>query len=308
MTFNEFCSLNGVEDPDIMAYIDQARFPEGEFSPEFILVLYSQNGISPITIDGKEVEVRRKSISVWRPGQIIKFHPSESLKYKTLSISGNLQEHLNVGSTFLTMFVTEEYPVIRITSAYNETMHLFFDAMESVCGFQSNPYKIDCMLSILRALFYSTGYYMFRSLKIQDGNLAKFAHERPIYEDDTVSRFIKLVEKHSVRTRHLAFYAKEMEYNPKYLSALIKRATGHSGQKIIDQYSALTAMAKLAYGHQSVKEISDEMNFQSQSDFGKFFKRLTGTSPLSYRKRRFSREANSTFASVSPHSLRNKEK
>ena len=81
--------------------------------------------------------------------------------------------------------------------------------------------------------------------------------------------------------------AKELDYNPKYLSALVKRQTGYSGQALIDQYSVLTAMAKLSYGHRSIKEISDEMNFQSQSDFGKFFKRMTGVSPINYRKDRF---------------------
>lgn len=290
MTFEDFCSLNGIEHPDILASMDKAVFPQEEFIPQFTLILYSTSGVAPIMIDGQQYTIRRKSITVWRPGQKIRFQPSEDLRYKLLLISGNLQEHLNVGSMFLTMFVTQEYPVIRITSAYNETLHLFFDSIDSVCGFQENPYKKDCMLSILRALFYSTGYYVFRSLKFKNGDLYRFANEYTMHEDNVLSRFIKLVEEHSISNRHLSFYARELDYNPKYLSALIKRETGHSGQHIIDQYSVLTAMAKLSYGHQSIKEISDEMGFQSQSDFGKFFKRLTGTSPLAYRKQRFSRQ------------------
>lgn len=289
MTFEEFCKLNGIDNPDIMERLDSAVFPQDEFSVDFTIILYSTNGVSPIRINSEEYTIRRKSITVWRPGQRICFTPSEDLKYKVLLISGNLQDHLNVGSMFLTMFVTEEYPVIRITNAYNETLHLFFDSLEAVCGFHSNPYKKDCMLSILRALFYSTGYYVFRSLKFKNGDLYKFANEYSQHEDNVLTRFIKLVEEHSLTNRHLSFYGEKLGYNPKYLSALIKRETGNSGQNIIDQYSVLAAMAKLSYGHQSIKEISDEMNFQSQSDFGKFFKRLTGTSPLAYRKNRFRR-------------------
>ena len=43
-------------------------------------------------------------------------------------------------------------------------------------------------------------------------------------------------------------------------------------------------MAKLTYTHKSIKEISNEMEFPTQSDFGKFFKRMTGKSPLEYKK------------------------
>lgn len=288
MTYEDFCTLNGIQYPDIMHSLDSAVFPEGEFCPDFTIVLYSTDGISPIMIDGKEYQIRRKSISVWRPGQRISFVSDPSLKYQLLAISGDLQQHLNVSSVFLTLFVAQEYPVIRVTSAYNDALHHFFDSIKIVCNFQDNPYKKDCMLSILRALFFSTGYYVFRSLRFRSGDLYKFASEYPAYENSVTSKFIKLVEEYSMTERHLSFYARKLDYNPKYLSALIKRETGRSGQNLIDQYSVLSAMAKLSYGHRSIKEISDEMDFQSQSDFGKFFKRLTGFSPLAYRKSRFS--------------------
>lgn len=289
MTYEEFCSLNGCDASQTMHILRGATFPDGEFIPDFTLMLYSTGGLSEISIDGKMYNIRRKCISVWRPGQRISFSPDKSLEFQMLVISGNFQRYLNVGSVFLTTFVTEEYPVIRITSAYNDALRHFFESISIVNNFQDNPYRKDCQLSILRALFYSTGYYVFRSLRFKNGDLYKFASEYPSFEKNVTSRFIRLIEKYSMRQRRLSFYAEKLDYHPKYLSSLIKRETGHSGQDLIDQYSALTAMAKLSYGHQSIKEISDEMNFQSQSDFGKFFKRITGVSPLSYRKSRFSR-------------------
>jgi len=66
---------------------------------------------------------------------------------------------------------------------------------------------------------------------------------------------------------------------------MVKKETGLSGQEIIDQYAILAAMAKLTYTRKSIKEISNEMEFPTQSDFGKFFKRMTGKSPLEYRKK-----------------------
>lgn len=289
MNYAEFCSINGCDEAETMHILSKANFPEEEFCSDFTLVLYSTGGMSDITINGKCYSIRRKCISVWRPGQRILFHPSEDLEYQLLVISGDFQKYLNVGSVFLTTFVTEEYPVIRITSAYNDALRHFFESIAIVNNFQDNPYRKDCQLSILRALFYSTGYYVFRSLRFKNGDLYKFASEYPSFENNVTSRFIRLVEEYSTRQRRLSFYAEKLEYHPKYLSSLIKRETGHSGQELIDQYSALTAMTKLSYGHQSIKEISDEMDFQSQSDFGKFFKRIAGVSPLAYRKSRFRR-------------------
>lgn len=289
MTYQEFCSLNGVSSDGVMNTIDSAVFPTEEFSPEFTIILYSTDGISDVIINGNTYTIRRKCISVWRHGQTICFTPSESLKYKVVIISGRLDDKLQSSSLFLTLFITEEYPVIRITSAYNETLKLFFDSLRNVCGINDNPYKTDCQLSILRAFFYSTSYYVYRSLRYNSSELHKFATEFSYKEDNLASRFVRIVEQNASTERHLSYYAAQLDYNPKYLSAYLKRETGRSGQEIIDHYSTLTAMARLSYGHQSIKEISDEMNFQSQSDFGKFFKRMTGESPLAYRKKRLSR-------------------
>lgn len=289
MTYQDICQLNGAAPSEILHSLGKAVFPQEEFTLDFTVVLYSRAGISPIMIDGKEYQIRRKCITVWRPGQRVLFTPSEDLDYRTLIISGDLQKQLAVSSVFLTLFVTEEYPVIRITSAYNEALVRFFESIDIVCGFHDNPYKKDCLQSLLRALFFSTGYYVFRSLRFKNGDLYKFASEYSSFEGTATSRFVRLVEEHSMKQRRLSFYAQKMDYNPKYLSALIKRETGISGQEVIDQYSALSAMAKLSYGHQSIKQISDEMDFQSQSDFGKFFKRMTGASPMEYRKSRFRR-------------------
>ncbi len=290
ISYREFCELNKLVCDGSMHVITDAVFPAEEFCADFTFVLHSTGGTASISIDGRKYGIKRRCISVWRPGQKIEFSPDDSLEYRLILISGDLSQFISMSGVFLTLSVTDEFPVIRITSSYNEVIKLYFDTITNVTRLQDNPFKKDCLISVLKGLFYSTGVYVLRALRIKDGGLYSFAGKYPEFENSTASRFIKLVEQHSTKKRHLSYYAGLMDYNPKYLSALIKRETGHSGQTIIDQYAVLAAMAKLSYGHQSIKEISDEMEFQSQSDFGKFFKRLTGVSPMTYRKKRFSRE------------------
>lgn len=288
MTYNSFCTINGINNPEPFVCLDNCSFPSQTFDVEFTAVVYSFAGTAEVSVDGKDYRMRRRSMSVWRPGQKIRISPDEKYACKVLLVGGDLGRALNVSNVFLTLFIMDEYPVIRISSAYSEAVDIFFGALEKVVLFETNPYKNDCMLSLLRAFFYSTGYYIFRSLRFQGHELYKLASNRTFRDNSTVSRFVHLVEEHSQTQRSLSFYAGQLDYNPKYLSALIKRETGFSGQSLIDQYSALTAMAKLSFGHKSVKEISNEMEFSSQSDFGKFFKRMTGYSPLAYRKTRWS--------------------
>ena len=140
------------------------------------------------------------------------------------------------------------------------------------------------ILQLLRAFYYSTGYYLNKALGFDYDQIYRLSLENRYDKTSIISSFINLVEVNARYNRKLAFYAGKLDYNPRYLSAMIKKETGLSGQEIIDQYAILAAMAKLTYTHKSIKEISNEMEFPTQSDFGKFFKRMTGKSPLEYKK------------------------
>ncbi|WP_368077566.1 helix-turn-helix domain-containing protein [Parabacteroides goldsteinii] len=63
----------------------------------------------------------------------------------------------------------------------------------------------------------------------------------------------------------------------------MKNYSGKSAAEWIDEYIVLEAMALLKSTDMTVQEISDELNFPSQSFFGKFFKRVSGVSPKAYR-------------------------
>ncbi|MDR1180556.1 MAG: helix-turn-helix domain-containing protein, partial [Bacteroidales bacterium] len=51
----------------------------------------------------------------------------------------------------------------------------------------------------------------------------------------------------------------------------------------IDNFVILEAKALLKSTNMTIQQISDELNFPSQSFFGKSFKRIVGMSPKMYR-------------------------
>lgn len=60
-----------------------------------------------------------------------------------------------------------------------------------------------------------------------------------------------------------------------------------SAAEWIDDYVILEAKALLRSTNLTIQQISYELNFPSQSFFGKYFKRLTGMSPKEYKENRY---------------------
>lgn len=88
--------------------------------------------------------------------------------------------------------------------------------------------------------------------------------------------FIKLVQENYKRERLLGFYADKLCITPKHLSKVIKETSGKSANNWIDDYTMLEAKALLKSTNLTVQQICDELNFDCQSFFGKYFKRHTG--------------------------------
>ncbi len=98
-----------------------------------------------------------------------------------------------------------------------------------------------------------------------------------------VQKFLRLVREYHRSQRAISFYAEKMYISPKYLSLVIKEATGKSAGEWIDQYVIQEAKNLLRYSGKNVQQIAYELNFSNQSSFGKYFKNLTGLSPTAFQ-------------------------
>ena len=102
--------------------------------------------------------------------------------------------------------------------------------------------------------------------------------------NQTFERFIALVTEYHNQERGMAFYADKLCLTPKYLSKLVKQASGRSAPDWIDSFVILEAKNLLKYSDKAIKEIVFELHFPNQSVFYKFFKAHTGMTPSDYRK------------------------
>ena len=63
----------------------------------------------------------------------------------------------------------------------------------------------------------------------------------------------------------------------------MKTLTGFTAVEWIERYVILEAKVLLKSTNLSVQQISDKLNFPSQSFFGKYFKKVVGMSPKEFR-------------------------
>ena len=84
--------------------------------------------------------------------------------------------------------------------------------------------------------------------------------------------------------RDVSYYAERLHVSPKYLSATIKRVTGHSVTSYIDRHTVPILKDLLDDERLSLTQIAEHMNFTSLSYFSRYCTKHLGQSPSSYRQ------------------------
>lgn len=107
----------------------------------------------------------------------------------------------------------------------------------------------------------------------------------PVKSHPLFAKFRVLLNNYYKYERKLDFYADQLNMTAKSLSAAIKKQTGRSAGKWIDDAIILEAKVLLQNKTLTVSQISGMLNFSDQSVFGKFFRAGTGMSPVEYRKK-----------------------
>ena len=84
--------------------------------------------------------------------------------------------------------------------------------------------------------------------------------------------------------REVSYYAERLNVSPKYLSATVKRVTGHSVSSYINRATVPILKSFLDDERLSLTQIADRMNFTSLSYFSRYCTKHLGHSPSEYRR------------------------
>lgn len=84
----------------------------------------------------------------------------------------------------------------------------------------------------------------------------------------------------------MKFYADKLNVTPDYLYKLIYRSDNVTPKEMIDRQTIITIKTYLQNTDLSVKNIASELNFDDPSYMCRFFRRMTGVSPVKFREKR----------------------
>lgn len=100
-----------------------------------------------------------------------------------------------------------------------------------------------------------------------------------------LERFFTILERDVGKTRSVAHYAKHAGISTRRLGELLAARTGKSTKQVIDERVVLEAKRHLAHTEISVKELAAQLGFDEATNFVKFFRHHTQTTPQAFRER-----------------------
>ena len=104
-----------------------------------------------------------------------------------------------------------------------------------------------------------------------------------------ISRFQTLVETMMTNEtatseiRQPSFYAGKLNIHPNHLNAIVKKITGKTATKIIQNHLIALAKSLIRQTNDPIKEIAFRLHFHEPTHFTSFFKKFTGLTPQQYR-------------------------
>ena len=99
--------------------------------------------------------------------------------------------------------------------------------------------------------------------------------------------FKTLLEQNFATVKSPAEYAGRLNISTPYLNECVRNATGHPVSYHIQHRNILEAKRLLHHANKSVKEIAGELGYHDFNYFTRLFTKITGMTPLAFRKKNF---------------------
>ena len=153
----------------------------------------------------------------------------------------------------------------------------FFDRLHELLynSTRAKPQNPQVTLHLISALLWQVDHLWSRH---EEESRRTQSREQRLFTD-----FIRLVNQHAAQQHNIGFYADHLFLSPRYMSTMIKQISGRAAKEWIDDAIITRIKVELRHSDRPITTISDQMNFPNVSFFCKYFKRLTGMTPMRYR-------------------------
>lgn len=99
-----------------------------------------------------------------------------------------------------------------------------------------------------------------------------------------LQKFIQLVNNFYIEKRTIEEYAQMLNITPNHLSQTLRSASGKNALSFINNRLITEAKSLIQFTNFDIAQIAYQLNFSDPANFGKFFKKHCGQTPLEFRK------------------------
>ena len=272
----EFVTLHNDMDIELLdnqAILSGLRFP---FKVSKVTQVVIARGEASCIVDFYSYTLRAPSVAIFLPGQIIEsIETSDDFEGFGMMTTEEFTDSLNLPVSFRERLSFKSNHFYSLNQEGLNAFMTCYTMVSNVMKREDHPYKEEIIRHLFSAYYYGLGYY------VHDARQQKSVMTG---QQEICEKFIALASEHFKHHRDIGFYADRLCMTNKYLSALLKQETGMTALEWIEKHVVLYAKGCLSFTTMTVQEISDDLNFPSQSVFGKYFKRVEGLSPKAYRQ------------------------
>lgn len=237
--------------------------------------LLVQRGSGKAMLSLREIEINAPALVIIHEGEILKtLECSDDLEVSICVLSRRFIDTLVSMQTEITTFsLVHRSSIIPISPDKVKRYDILYDDLEDLLKQEVTPHIFEAAIHTILAFYHR---YAFDDFSFSNDN--KVCASVRLTET-----FLQLVKRHFKENRFLDFYAEKLGITRKHLSRVVKEQTGISPVEWIERNVILEAKVLLRSSTLTIQQISDSLNFSSQSFFGKHFKKYTGYTPGEYR-------------------------
>lgn len=245
---------------------------------DFFEVLYLMKGSGYHVIDGNKYEIKPPCVFFMSPGQAHKLELSQDIEGYIFIFTADfyLLNRTNQNSLIEFPFfytIHQDNPPLLLDDA-NDIRFLEILFRQSIAEIDHSGEHILPMLRSILDLILTTCAARYPM------------NENPLNKGKgqiLVKKFFHLIEENNQKNLSLGEYAALIGVTANHLTQTVKVLTGKTSSQIIKAKQLLEIKRLLVHTSLNVSEIANQLNFEDQSYFSKFFKRETGLTPLQYR-------------------------
>lgn len=268
------CPTNYNLDEDYFVIdITQSDFPNIPIINHMYQCSICHSGICKSRVNLKPVRSTPDSIGFITPGQIIEIVSiSEDYSATLIAVSPEFVSSMGFHHNLNILNILSSNSVINPTDKENEAIKSFCSMVKHVLA-RKRPHLREILQHLTSAMIYSMADII--------------ATKTPpvLSREETITQqYIDLISQNYHDKRKVIEYASIMGLTPGYLTSVVKKVTGKSATDWIEEYVLMEAKALLASTDMTIQQICYQLNFPTQSFFGKYFKTHTGVPPKTYRK------------------------